>query len=82
MKAVLIHWVCFQLEGPHLYGAKTSHKMIQLGITQATCLSPYWIQQLDHREMLIEFSMGVDVCHVCDDIMHIDHWLGVECQIK
>ena len=82
VKAVPRHLVYFQLEGPHLYGAKTSLEMIQLVIMQATCISPYQIQQLDHSEMLIEFSMDVDVSWMCDDISHIEHWLGVECKIN
>ena len=49
---------------------------------QATCISLYHIQWLEHSEMLIEYSMDVDISWVCDDILHMEHWLGVECWIK
>ena len=26
--------------------------------------------------------MDVNVSQVCDDILHIEHWLGVECWIE
>ena len=39
------------------------------------------IQQLDLKEMLVEFPCDVDMNQICQDILNLDQWSGISCNL-
>ena len=40
------------------------------------------MQWIDLQEVLIKFSLDVDLCQFCEDLMDIKHWMGASCHIS